>query len=99
MPPLKGLALARHLSENREARPRELKKEGKNVIGYLCCFAPPEIMHAAGVLPYRITGKPGESTPEVDSYLEPFGCPYVGISFPLSPGKLDFGWIGDLPQL
>ena len=91
MPPLKGLALARHLSENREARPRELKKEGKNVIGYLCCFAPPEIMHAAGVLPYRITGKPGESTPEVDSYLEPFGCPYVRNIFSrYLRGKLDF---------
>ena len=91
MLPLKGLALARQIAENREARPRELKKEGKNIIGYICCFAPPEIMHAAGAVPYRVTGKPGESSSEVDSYLEPFGCPYVRNLFSrYLREKLDF---------
>ncbi len=91
MSQLQGLALARHLAENREVRPRQLKEEGKTVMGCLCCFAPPEIMHAAGVVPYRITGRPGESTSEVDGYLEPFGCPYVRSVFAQSfKGSLDF---------
>ncbi|HED24249.1 MAG TPA: 2-hydroxyacyl-CoA dehydratase [Firmicutes bacterium] len=91
MSPLKGLTLARQISANREGYPRELKKEGRNIIGYICCFSPPEIIHAAGALPYRITGKPGENTPEADSYLEPFGCPYVRNIFSrYLRGKLDF---------
>ncbi|MDY6826491.1 MAG: 2-hydroxyacyl-CoA dehydratase family protein [Bacillota bacterium] len=91
MSPLKGMALARHIFENREEYPRKLKKEGKSVIGYICCFSPPEIMHAAGALPYRITGQPGESTSEVDNYLEPFGCSYIRNIFSrYIRGKLDF---------
>lgn len=57
---------------------RDLKKEtGKPVIGYLCCFAPPEIIAAAGAIPYRITGLPGKDTSPADAYVEPYGCTYV----------------------
>lgn len=77
MSELKGLARAAELSRNRSKRVEELKKEGKKIFGYICCFAPPEIMHAAGIVPYRITGIPGDTTSEVDSHLEPYGCSYV----------------------
>ncbi|MBN2240944.1 MAG: 2-hydroxyacyl-CoA dehydratase [Dehalococcoidales bacterium] len=34
----------------------EAKKQGKQVFGWLCTYVPEEIMHAAGILPIRITG-------------------------------------------
>ena len=40
------------------------------MIGYLCCFAPPEMIRVAGAIPYRITGRPGEPTSEADAYME-----------------------------
>ncbi len=71
---------------------REIKKKhGKPVIGYLCCFAPPEIISAAGALPYRITGLPGSDTSKADAYVEPYGCTYVrNILARVARGELDF---------
>jgi bzd-type benzoyl-CoA reductase N subunit len=34
----------------------ELKRQGKKVFGWLCTYVPEEILHAAGILPVRITG-------------------------------------------
>ncbi|MFQ5996662.1 MAG: 2-hydroxyacyl-CoA dehydratase subunit D [Dehalococcoidales bacterium] len=34
----------------------EHKRQGKKVFGWLCTYVPEEIIHAAGVLPVRITG-------------------------------------------
>ncbi len=67
------------------------EKTRKPVIGYLCCFAPPEIITAAGAIPYRITGLPGADTSAADSYLEPYGCTYVrNILARAVEEKLDF---------
>jgi bcr-type benzoyl-CoA reductase subunit C len=52
-------------------------KAKKPVIGYLCCFAPPELISAAGAIPYRISGKAGDDNSAADAYLEPYGCSYV----------------------
>ena len=78
-------------SENEE-RIRCLKKEtGKPVIGYICCFAPPEMISAAGAIPYRITGEPGGDTSAADACVEPYGCTYVRNIFARAlEGKLDF---------
>ena len=46
-----GLARARALYEARDARARELKAAGRRIVGYLCYFAPPEILEAAGLVP------------------------------------------------
>jgi len=63
----------------------------KPVIGYLCCFAPPEIISAAGAIPYRITGRPGRDTSAADAYVEPYGCTYVrSILARAAEGELDF---------
>jgi len=71
---------------------RHLKKETqKPVIGYLCCFAPPEIIAAAGAIPYRISGHPGSDTSKADAYVEPYGCTYVrSILARAAEGQLDF---------
>ncbi len=34
----------------------KFKSQGKKVFGWLCTYVPEEIMHAAGILPVRITG-------------------------------------------
>ena len=77
--------------QNEEAVRRLKKETGKPVIGYLCCFAPPEIISAAGAIPYRITGQPGYDTSAADAYVEPYGCTYVrNILARAVEGKLDF---------
>ncbi len=92
MQKLSGLARAAAIASQPEARVKELRREsGKPVIGYLCCFAPPEIISAAGAIPYRITGRPGEPTAEADAYIEPYGCTYVRNVFTQGLKKrLDF---------
>jgi benzoyl-CoA reductase subunit C len=89
---LSALARAAELNSQKEERVRDLRKEsGRPVIGYLCCFAPPEIISAAGAIPYRITGLPGEPTSEADAYMEPYGCSYVRNVFTQAlKGRLDF---------
>ncbi len=79
-------------AEQSEDQIRRIKAEsGKPVIGYLCCFAPPEIVSAAGAIPYRITGRPGEDTSAADAYVEPYGCTYVrNILARAVKDKLDF---------
>ncbi len=75
-----------------EERIRKIKKEsGKPVIGYLCCFAPPEMISAAGAIPFRITGRPGEDNSAADAYVEPYGCTYVrNILARAVKGELDY---------
>ncbi len=70
----------------------KLKTEsGMPVIGYICCFAPPELIAAAGALPYRITGIPGADNSAADAYVEPYGCTYVrNILARAVKGELDY---------
>ena len=37
-------------------RAKELKKEGKKLIGYICSLVPLEIITAAGCIPFRVRG-------------------------------------------
>ncbi|MBI2527613.1 MAG: 2-hydroxyacyl-CoA dehydratase [Candidatus Rokubacteria bacterium] len=88
---LQGLARARELYERRDQRARELKAEGKTVVGYLCYFAPPEILEAAGCVPYRIRGDVRQPVTRADEYVEPYGCPFVRNTFDLAvKGRYDF---------
>ncbi|MBM4236021.1 MAG: 2-hydroxyacyl-CoA dehydratase [Firmicutes bacterium] len=75
-----------------ETEIRRIKAEtGKPVIGYLCCFAPPEIISAAGAIPYRLTGLPGDDNSAADAYTEPYGCSYVrNILARATRGEYDF---------
>ena len=70
----------------------KLKEESSMpVIGYICCFAPPELISAAGALPYRITGIPGADNSAADAYVEPYGCTYVrNILARAVKGELDY---------
>lgn len=87
-----ALARAAKLNSQKEEQVRNLRRESSRpVIGYLCCFAPPEMISAAGAIPYQITGRPGEPTSEADAYMEPYGCSYVRNIFTQAlKERLDF---------
>jgi benzoyl-CoA reductase/2-hydroxyglutaryl-CoA dehydratase subunit BcrC/BadD/HgdB len=55
---------------------RALASDGKQSLGYFCTYTPIEIIHAAGLLPLRVTGETG--TVEKAYSLTPnFICPYM----------------------
>jgi bzd-type benzoyl-CoA reductase N subunit len=72
-------------------RAKELKKEGKKIIGYVCSFVPLEIITAAGCIPFRVRGNIHEPITKGDTLLETIVCPYYRSVFDLSvKGKYDF---------
>jgi len=72
-------------------RARELKEEGKTVIGYICSFVPVEMITAAGCTPFRIRGDVNEPITKGDNLLETIVCPFIRSCFDLSvKGKYDF---------
>ncbi|TDA67539.1 MAG: 2-hydroxyacyl-CoA dehydratase [Clostridia bacterium] len=57
---------------------REWKKQGGKVIGWLCSYVPEEMLHAAGVLPVRVTGGYGElALEEATAYLGVMLCSFA----------------------
>lgn len=72
-------------------RAKELNKEGKKIIGYVCSFVPLEIITAAGCIPFRVRGNIHEPITKGDTLLETIVCPYYRSVFDLSvKGKYDF---------
>lgn len=72
-------------------RAKELKNEGRKVIGYVCSFVPLEIITAAGCIPFRVRGNVHEPITKGDTLLETIVCPYYRSCFDLSvKGKYDF---------
>lgn len=72
-----GLERVREIHNIRDKQVKWLKGQGQKIIGYVCSFAPPEIISAAGLVPYRLTGKISSPLTKVDAYLESTACPYV----------------------
>jgi len=72
-------------------RARELKKQGKKFIGYVCSFVPLEIISASGCIPFRLRGDVHEPITKGDALLETIVCPYYRSVFDVSvKGKYDF---------
>ncbi|MBW1819168.1 MAG: 2-hydroxyacyl-CoA dehydratase, partial [Deltaproteobacteria bacterium] len=87
----RGLERVDDIYERRHAIGKELAQTGREVIGYLCYFAPPELITAAGMIPYRILGRMGDDITESDNYVEPLGCPYIRNCFEQDlKGRQDF---------
>lgn len=62
------------------------KEQGRQVIGWSCCgnYIPEEIIHAAGMLPVRVTGDQEQiSLDEADSYLQIYSCSFSRSCFEL----------------
>ncbi len=92
-----GLARAKDIYNHRSKRARELKAEGKKVIGYFCCFPPVEIMTALDFLPLRLLGDMDEPITVADGYLPTVMCIFYRSTFDLGmKGRFDFidGFIG-----
>ncbi len=70
---------------------REWKKQGKKVVGYVCTYLPEELLYAADILPYRITGKGVSDTSQADSYLTRVNCTFSRCCLELAiGGQYDF---------
>ena len=66
-----------HLHENRNSWVLKAKKEGKVIIGYTDTLVPKEIIHAAGMFPYRIIGTYDAGTPLAEAWRPPQMCQYI----------------------
>ena len=87
----RGLARAKQIYQNRDKRARELKAQGKRIMGYLCCYPPLEMLTAADFVPYRIFGEMGEAITRADAYLPTVVCPLLRSAFDLGlKGSYDF---------
>jgi bcr-type benzoyl-CoA reductase subunit C len=86
-----GLARVEEIYQHREQRVRELKAEGKTIIGYLCIYPVLEILTALDLVPYRIFGDMDETVTGADDYLPTIVCPFLRSVLDLGiKGRYDF---------
>ncbi|MCK4788634.1 MAG: 2-hydroxyacyl-CoA dehydratase [Desulfobacteraceae bacterium] len=77
--------------ENRSKWAVEWKSQGKKVMGVLCTYVPEEIISAAGVLPWRVTGTWEEAAPNAALYRPEMTCRYCShVLESVLTGDLDF---------
>jgi len=74
---LSGFAAAEKYYSDYGSRARELKKSGREVMGYLSALCPVEILTAAGVVPIRLKGSVSTAITKSDAYMETMVCPFV----------------------
>ncbi len=55
---------------------RQAAAQGRKVAGYMCSYAPQELLYAAGYLPVRILGRTGD-THRADKLLQAFSCSFA----------------------
>ncbi|MFO7931857.1 MAG: 2-hydroxyacyl-CoA dehydratase subunit D [Thermodesulfobacteriota bacterium] len=67
-------------------------KRGGRVIGYTCSLIPPEIFHAAGLLPFRLRGIGTTSMETGDAYYGPYVCTFPKCLLQLA-GRGDYGFL------
>ncbi|MEE9202885.1 MAG: 2-hydroxyacyl-CoA dehydratase family protein [Dehalococcoidia bacterium] len=76
-----GISRAQELVEDFGSRARQLKGEGKKVVGYLCCYPPVEFLTALDLVPFRIQGSTRVPISQADAYLETIMCPFIRSCF------------------
>jgi len=87
----RGLAAADRYYQDYGCRARELKRQEKKIIGYLCAYVPLEIIAAAGFIPFRIKGNVHEPITKADTQMETIACPLVRSCFDMAlKGSYDF---------
>ena len=66
------------------------ERTGGKAVGFFCCLAPEEIIHAAGALPVRITGE-NRVTSKSGAHLQSYCCSLARTSLDMAlTGDLDF---------
>ena len=87
----KGLSTAEQIYQDRSQRARQLRNNGKKIVGYFCAYTPVEMLTAAGLVPHRIMGNPREPVVRADIYLESIVCSFVRSCFDVAlRGGYDF---------
>ena len=77
--------------ENRRKYALEAKRKGKKVIGLLCTYVPVEVIHAAGMFPWRVTGTWDSDLSKSIVYRPADCCQYCSHSLEaMLRGDLDF---------
>ncbi len=88
---LRGLAAVDKYYRDYGYRARELKRQGRKLIGYLCAYVPLEVITAAGFVPFRIKGSVSEPITRADTQMETIVCPLVRSCFDMAlKGSYDF---------
>ncbi|MFC1992337.1 2-hydroxyacyl-CoA dehydratase subunit D [Chloroflexota bacterium] len=93
----KGLDKVREICQDRPRRVKELKVEGKKVVGYTCAYAPLEVLTASDLIPYWVFGDMEEPITEADKLLPVSFCPFMrSFVDQVFKGKYDFldGMVG-----
>ena len=86
-----GLSRVNELYQDRAQRAKELKAEGKKIIGYLDMFPVVEMLTALDLVPYRILGDMNEPITEADKCLPAVVCPSLRSIMDLGlKGRYDF---------
>jgi benzoyl-CoA reductase subunit C len=81
-----GMARVEEVFRDRSRRAKELKGEGRKVIGYLCTFTPVEFITAAGLVPFRMTGNMRKQAELAEHHLETIACSYTRSVLDLAIG-------------
>ncbi len=74
---VQGLARVEQIYQDRGQRVKELKAEGRKVVGYFCSLTPVEVITAVDLVPYRIMGNMRQPITHTDAYLETIACPFT----------------------
>jgi len=75
---MKKAAILNELSDKmNNDRVRQWKKGGQPVVGLTCSNIPEEIVHSAGILPYRISANSVADTACADAELHKMTCSYI----------------------
>jgi benzoyl-CoA reductase subunit C len=61
---------------NRHKTARQLKEQGRKLLGYLCAYCPEEIVYAAGLVPIRLFGGHGPYTVS-ESHMPDYYCAHA----------------------
>jgi benzoyl-CoA reductase subunit C len=59
----------------------ERKISGQKIIGYFCSYVPEEIIHAAGLIPYRMRAVGNDYAKKGDVYYSSLNCSFVKCCF------------------
>lgn len=79
------------IHRDRTSRARDLKAQGRKVVGYLCSFAPAEMLTAAGVVPFRMVGNMRRQAELADHHLEGIACSFTRSVLDVAlSGEYDF---------
>ncbi|MBU1670050.1 MAG: 2-hydroxyacyl-CoA dehydratase family protein [Actinobacteria bacterium] len=66
------------------------ERTGGSVVGFFCCYAPEELLHAAGALPVRVTGE-NRTVSKAGAHLQSYCCSLARTALDMAlTGDLDF---------